>query len=91
MLWSTGSRAWVLVVAAHGLSCSVAYGNLPRPGIEPMSPALAARFLTTGPPGKFWDSYDEAALLQEIALFHKLTDLVLKLDPDITSLHHEDH
>ena len=56
-----------------------------------MSPALAARFLTTGPPGKFWDSYDEAALLQEIALFHKLTDLVLKLDPDITSLHHEDH
>ena len=27
--------------------------NLPRPGIEPMSPALAGRFLTTGPPGKF--------------------------------------
>ena len=27
--------------------------NLPRPGIEPMSPALAGRFLTTGPPEKF--------------------------------------
>ena len=27
-------------------------GNLPRPGMEPMSPALAGRFLTTGPPGK---------------------------------------
>ena len=26
--------------------------NLPRPGIEPVSPALASRFLTTGPPGK---------------------------------------
>ena len=26
--------------------------NLPRPGIEPMSPALAGGFLTTGPPGK---------------------------------------
>ena len=26
--------------------------NLPGPGIEPVSPALAARFLTTGPPGK---------------------------------------
>ena len=26
--------------------------NLPRPGIEPMTPALAGRFLTTGPPGK---------------------------------------
>ena len=26
--------------------------NLPGPGIEPVSPALAGRFLTTGPPGK---------------------------------------
>ena len=26
--------------------------NLPRPGIKPMSPALAGRFLTTEPPGK---------------------------------------
>ena len=26
--------------------------DLPGPGIEPMSPALAGRFLTTGPAGK---------------------------------------
>ena len=26
--------------------------NLPRPGIEPVSPVLAGRFLTTGMPGK---------------------------------------
>ena len=26
--------------------------NLPGPGLEPVSPALADRFLTTGPPGK---------------------------------------
>ena len=26
--------------------------NLPRPGIEPVFPALASEFLTTGPPGK---------------------------------------
>ena len=26
--------------------------DLPGPGIEPMSPALAGRFLTTGPPEK---------------------------------------
>ena len=26
--------------------------DLPRPEIEPVSPALAGRFLTTGPPGK---------------------------------------
>ena len=28
--------------------------NLPAPGIEPVSPALAGRFLSTGPPGKPW-------------------------------------
>ena len=26
--------------------------DLPRPGIEPLSPSLAGSFLTTGPPGK---------------------------------------
>ena len=26
--------------------------DLPRPGLEPVSPALAGRFSTTGPPGK---------------------------------------
>ena len=41
------------VVAAHRVSCSAACGILvPRPGIEPESPALQDRFLTTGPPGK---------------------------------------
>ena len=38
------------VVAAHGLSCPVACGILvPRPGIEPVSPALEGGFFTTGP------------------------------------------
>ena len=27
-------------------------GDLPDPGIEPASPALAGRFFTAGPPGK---------------------------------------
>ena len=27
-------------------------GDLPGPGSEPISPALASRFLTTGPPGE---------------------------------------
>ena len=27
-------------------------GDLPRPGLEPLSPALAGRFSTTAPPGK---------------------------------------
>ena len=30
---------------------------LPRPGIEPVSPALAGGFFTTGPPGKSYILY----------------------------------
>ena len=41
-LSSCGSRAQLL----HGM------WDLPRPGIEPVSPALAGGFLTTAPPGK---------------------------------------
>ena len=29
-------------------------GDLPRPGTEPTSPALAGRFLTSEPPGKLF-------------------------------------
>ena len=47
-LWPQG-----LFIAACGLSCPVAYEILvPRPGIEPTSPALEGGFLTTGPPRK---------------------------------------
>ena len=41
-LSSCGSRAQLL----HGM------WDLPRPGREPVSPALAGRFSTTAPPGK---------------------------------------
>ena len=51
--------AWASVVAARGLSSCDARAqllcgmwDLPRPGLEPVSPALAGRFLTTAPPGK---------------------------------------
>ena len=39
------------VVVAHRLICPTAW-DLPRPGIEPVSPALQGRFSTTGPPEK---------------------------------------
>ena len=41
-LSSCGSRAQML--------CGM--WDLPRPGLEPVSPALAGRFSTTAPPGK---------------------------------------
>ena len=41
------------LVVVHGLSWSIACGILvPRPRIEPASPALQGGFLTTGLPGK---------------------------------------
>ena len=48
-LWHPAS-----LVTVHGLNCSEPRGILvPEPGIEPMSPALQGRFLSTGLPGKF--------------------------------------
>ena len=46
------SHAWASVVAAHGLGCPGACGIFPDTGIEPVSPALAGQFSTTGPSGK---------------------------------------
>ena len=40
------------VVVAHGLSCFTCMWDLPGPGLEPVSAALAGGFLTTVPPGK---------------------------------------
>ena len=41
-------------LSSHSTRALLLHGmwNLPRPGIEPVSPALAGGFLTTGPPGK---------------------------------------
>ena len=51
--------AWASVVVARGLSSCGARASLlrgmwdlPGPGLEPVSPALAGGFLTTVPPGK---------------------------------------
>ena len=52
LLRGTGSRRAGSVVVAHGPSCSASMWDLPRPGLEPVSPALAGRSLTTAPPGK---------------------------------------
>ena len=59
-LRGTGSRRAGSAAVAHGPSRSVACGmwDLPRPGLEPVSPALAGRFSTTAPPGKpLWRTF----------------------------------
>ena len=56
-LWSMGS-----IAVAHGPSCSSDRWDLPGPGIELMSPALAGRVLTTEPQGKPWWFFLKAVL-----------------------------
>ena len=58
-LQCTGVGEWTLVVAANGLSTCSTWGsllhgiwNLPKPQIEPMSPALADGLSPTEPPEK---------------------------------------
>ena len=36
----------------HGLSCTASCGLYPEPGVKPVSPALAGRFLKAESPGK---------------------------------------
>ena len=51
---SYGSWALELGLSSWGAQASLLWGMwyLPWPGIEPMTPALAGRLLTTGTPGK---------------------------------------
>ena len=58
-MWSTGPRAqaqqlWPVgsVLVVNWLGCSAVLGDLPDPGREPVSPALAGGFFSTEPPGK---------------------------------------
>ena len=52
LLWSTGSRCTGF--GSCGLRAQLLRGmwDLPRPGLEPVSPALSGGFLTSAPPGK---------------------------------------
>ena len=56
-----GLSSYSVQALEHGPSSCCARAQLPHsvwdipgPGIEPLCPALAGRFLTTGPPGKSW-------------------------------------
>ena len=55
-LSNCGSRAQLL----RGMQ------DLPRPGLEPASPALAGRLSTTAPPGKPWKSFFNSLLQAQI-------------------------
>ena len=52
LLQSTGSRRADVSSRGSRAQALVSMWDLPRPGMEPLSPALAGGFLTAGPPGK---------------------------------------
>ena len=54
------------VVGMHGLSCFAACGIFLNQGLNPCSPALAGRFLSTGPLGK---SQDDAFPINVVLIF----------------------
>ena len=73
-LSSCGSRAQLL----RGM------WNLPRPGLEPVSPALAGGFLTTAPPGKPPPHYFLNPILSDklqICIFITLRSLTFLTNP----------
>ena len=53
-LSTCGTQALECRLSSCGAWAQLLYGmwDLPRPGIEPVSPALAGKFSTTAPPGK---------------------------------------
>ena len=64
-LSSCGSRALERRLSSCGSWAYLLHGmwDLPGPGIEPVSPALAGGFLTTAPPGKSGGSFLTSSLL----------------------------
>ena len=66
--------------------------DLPRPGLEPVSPALAGRFSTTAPPGKPWclflkRSYSEVRYMVENIFIGECRMEVLVLDGGQTTVY----
>ena len=60
--------------------------DLPRPGLEPMSPALAGGYLTTAPPGKslivaIINSSHVFTFLGILVHLEKITEKILKKPP----------
>ena len=52
LLWSIGSRLMGFSSCGTQAQLLCSMWDLPGTGLEPVSPALAGRFLTTAPPGK---------------------------------------
>ena len=70
-LSSCGSQALECRLSSRGTWAYLLHGmwDLPGPGLEPVSPALAGGFLTTAPPGKSNISSLKSCLFKAILVF----------------------
>ena len=85
-LSSCGTRAWLL----HGM------WDLPRPGLEPVSPALAGGFLTPAPPGKPLSlNLEQIMLVCTVTNLQNLMQVCVPIDtifkPFLTGLKRKNH
>ena len=53
--------------------------DLPRPGLEPVSPALAGRFSTTAPPGKPSSIFYYTYLFNKVSFLHGIEFLTYNI------------
>ena len=56
--------------------------DLPRPGLEPVSPALAGGFLTTVPPGKPYVSLLTQCINSSLAIISAVAIIINELGED---------
>ena len=70
LLQSTGSRCMGFSSCDSQAQLLRGMWDLPRPGLEPMSPALAGGFLTTAPPGKSLSTVFKIDLLLNVGRSH---------------------
>ena len=80
LLRSTGSRCTCFSSCGTRAQLLCGMWNLPRPGLEPVSPALAGGLLTTEPPGKPCTYYLITIMDLQINLYFKRNNTAVKLD-----------
>ena len=73
-----GSRVWAQQLQDTRACLLRSMWKLPRPGIKPMSPALAGRFLPTGPSGKSL-TLDFNCSTQSLYIYHSYLHILLEI------------
>ena len=74
----TGSRVWAQQLQDTRACLLHSMWKLPRPGIKPMSPALAGRFLTNGPSGKSL-TLDFNCSTQSLYIYYSYLHILLEI------------